>query len=61
VKVGDWITTMNTTTIHGVVDFQQSLYYFAGAQVPARIVRDGKEMTITLRIEKRPAEANRVP
>jgi S1-C subfamily serine protease len=61
VKVGDWITTMNTTTIHGVVDFQQSLYYFAGAQVPARIVRDGREMTITLRIEKRPAEANRVP
>ncbi|MFM1882396.1 MAG: hypothetical protein RJA05_805 [Planctomycetota bacterium] len=61
VKVGDWITTMNTTTIHGVVDFQQSLYYFAGAQVPARIFRDGKEMTITLRIEKRPAEANRVP
>jgi S1-C subfamily serine protease len=60
VKVGDWITTMNTTTIHGVVDFQQSLYYFAGAQVPARIFRDGKEMTITLRIEKRPAEANRV-
>jgi S1-C subfamily serine protease len=59
VKVGDWITTMNTTTIHGVVDFQQSLYYFAGAQVPARIFRDGKEMTITLRIEKRPAEANR--
>jgi len=60
VKVGDWITTMNTTAIHGVVDFQQSLYYFAGAQVPARIFRDGKEMTITLRIEKRPAEANRV-
>jgi len=52
--------SMNTTPIHGVVDFQQSLYYFAGTQVPARIFRDGKEMNVTLRIEKRPAEANRV-
>lgn len=60
IKVGDWIMSMNTTTIHGVVDFQQSLYYFAGTQVPARIFRSGKEMTVTLRIEKRPTEANRV-
>lgn len=60
IRVGDWIMSMNTTTIHGVVDFQQALYYFAGTQVPARIFRSGKEMTVTLRIEKRPTEANRV-
>jgi S1-C subfamily serine protease len=59
VKVGDWVMTMNTTAIHSVVDFQQSLYYFAGSQVPARIFRDGNEMTVMLKIEKRPAEANR--
>ena len=59
VRRGDFVTEINGTKIIGVVDFQQSLYYFSGSQVPVKFFRDGKDVTVMLKIEERPAAANR--
>jgi len=59
VRRGDFVTEINGTRIMGVVDFQQSLYYFSGTQVPVKFFRDGKDLTVMLKIEERPAAANR--
>ena len=59
VRRGDFVTEINGTKIIGVVDFQQSLYYYSGSQVPAKFFRDGKDVTVMLKIEERPAAANR--
>jgi S1-C subfamily serine protease len=59
IQVGDFVTEINGNRILGVVDFQQSLYYFAGTRVPVRIFRDGKVLTPMVSIEARPPEANR--
>jgi S1-C subfamily serine protease len=59
VRRGDFVTEINGTKIISVVDFQQSLYYFSGSQVPAKFFRDGKDVTVMLKIEERPAAANR--
>ena len=59
VRRGDFVTEINGTKIMGVVDFQQSLYYFSGTQVPVKFFRDGKDLTVMLKIEERPAAANR--
>lgn len=59
VQVGDWVVEVNGSPIRTVVDFQQSLYYFAGTRVPVRIFRDGKESTPMIMIESRPPSANR--
>ena len=59
VRRGDFVTEINGTKIMGVVDFQQSLYYFSGSQVPVKFFRDGKDLTVMLKIEERPAAANR--
>ena len=59
VRRGDFVTEINGTRIVGVVDFQQSLYYFSGSQVPVKFFRDGKDLTVMLKIEERPAAANR--
>ena len=59
VRRGDFVTEINGTRIVGVVDFQQSLYYFSGSQVPVKFFRDGKDLTVMLKIEERPVAANR--
>jgi serine protease Do len=59
VRVGDWVVEINGNPIRTVVDFQQSLYYFAGTSVPVRLFRDGKEITPMISIEPRPPSANR--
>jgi S1-C subfamily serine protease len=59
VQVGDFVMEINGNKIRSVVDFQQSLYYFAGTQVPVRIFRSGRELTPMLAIEARPPSANR--
>lgn len=59
VQVGDWVLEVNGNPIRSVVDFQQSLYYFAGTRVPVRIFRGGRELVPMIAIEARPPAANR--
>ena len=59
IRRGDFIVDINGRKIASVVDFQQSLYYFSGSQVPVKFFRDGKDLTVMLKIEERPAAANR--
>lgn len=59
VRPGDFLIEMGGRPIASVVDFQQALYYFSGSNVPIRFVRDGKERTLVMRIERRPPAANR--
>lgn len=59
VRPGDFVVDIGGRRIASVVDFQQSLYYFSGTNVPVKIVRDGEEMVLLVRIDRRPPEANR--
>jgi len=59
VQVGDFVMEINGHRIQSVSDFQQSLYYFAGTQVPVRIFRNGKDINPIMKIESRPQAANR--
>lgn len=60
VQRGDFLTEVNGARIVNVVDFQQALYYnFGGTPVQIKVVRGGKALDLMIRIEKRPADANR--
>ena len=59
VRKGDFLLSVNGVKILSVVDFQQSLYYFAGVQVPIEVFRDGEVKSLLIQIEQRPVEANR--
>ena len=60
VQRGDFLVEVNGARIVGVVDFQQALYYnFGGTPVQIRVSRAGKTIPLMIRIEKRPADANR--
>jgi len=60
VQRGDFLMEVNGARIVGVVDFQQALYYnFGGTPVQIKVARAGKVLDLMIRIEKRPADANR--
>jgi len=60
VQRGDFLMEVNGARIVGVVDFQQALYYnFGGTPVQIKVARGGKVLDLMIRIEKRPADANR--
>lgn len=59
VEPGDFVVAIGGRPIASVVDFQQSLYYFSGTNVPITLFRDGKVRTIVAMIERRPPAANR--
>lgn len=59
VRSGDFILEINGARISSVVDFQQSLYYYSGTEVPMTFSRNGKEYRALLPIERRPVDANR--
>lgn len=60
VQRGDFLVEVNGARIVGVVDFQQALYYnFGGTPVQIKVSRAGKTIPLMIRIEKRPADANR--
>jgi serine protease Do len=60
VERGDFLVEVNGARIVNVVDFQQALYYnFGGTPVQIKVSRAGKVLPLMIRIEKRPADANR--
>ena len=60
VRSGDFLLSVSGMRIVSVVDFQQALYYnFGGTPVQIEVFRDGKTVPLMIRIEKRPADANR--
>jgi serine protease Do len=59
VAPGDFVLEIGGRRIASVVDFQQSLYYFSGTNVPITFFRNGETRTVVAKIERRPPEANR--
>ena len=59
VRKGYFLLSVNGVKIFSVVDFQQSLYYFAGTSVPIEVFRDGEVKSLYIEIAPRPVEANR--
>lgn len=60
VQRGDFLMEVNGARIVSVVDFQQALYYnFGGTPVQIKVARAGNVIPLMIRIERRPADANR--
>jgi S1-C subfamily serine protease len=60
VQRGDFLMEVSGARIVGVVDFQQALYYnFGGTPVQIKVARGGRTIDLMIRIETRPADANR--
>jgi serine protease Do len=60
VQRGDFLMEVNGARIVNVVDFQQALYYnFGGTPVQIKVARGDKVLNLMIRIETRPADANR--
>lgn len=59
IRPGDFVLEIGGRRIASVVDFQQSLYYFSGTNVPITFFREGETRTIVTKIERRPPAANR--